>query len=136
HEARAVPVADTDPATPLGDAFDITPGRYSFVAVGPGLGHKKFTATIGAGQRSLPVTMHPNLAAAANGATATGDGGSHEALLDETEATNWLSAEGPVKGRQVTVDLAGDRPVKVGRVPVSAVLGAVRDVHPEVASRA
>lgn len=136
YEARAVPVADTDPATPLGDAFDITPGRYSFVAVGPGLGHKKFTATIGAGQRSLPVTMHRNLAAAANGATATGDGGSHEALLDETEATNWLSAEGPVKGRQVTVDLAGDRPVKVGRVQVSAMLRPLREGDPEGASGA
>ncbi|XRQ04487.1 M36 family metallopeptidase, partial [Actinomadura welshii] len=122
YEARAVPVADTDPATPLGATFDITPGRYSFVAVGPGVGHKKFTATIRTSRRSLPVVMHRNLAASANGAAAAGDGGSHEALLDETEATNWQSVEAPVAGRQVTVDLAGDRPVKVGRVQVSAML--------------
>jgi hypothetical protein len=122
YEARAVPVADTDPATPLGATFAITPGRYSFVAVGAGFGHKKFTATISAGQRSLPVVMSRNQAAGVNGATATGDGLSQQALLDETEATNWQSVEAPVAGRQVTVDLAGDRPVKVGRVQVSAML--------------
>lgn len=121
YEARAVPVADTDPATPLGDAFSMAPGRYAFVAVGEGFGHKRFTATI-SGSRSLRVDMSRNQAAGANGATATGDGLSQPSLLDETEATNWQSVEAPVAGRQVTVDLAGDRPVKVGRVQVSAML--------------
>ncbi|TDC97223.1 peptidase M36 [Actinomadura sp. 7K507] len=131
YEARAVPVADTDPATPLGATFAMTPGRYSFVAVGEGFGHKKFTATIGGSRRTLPVTMHRNQAAAANGATATGDGLSHQALLDETEATNWQSVDAPVADRQVTVDLAGDRPVRVGRVQVSAMLRPTVDGDPE-----
>ncbi len=122
YEARAVPVADTDPATPLGDTVALTPGRYSFVAVGAGFGHRRFTASIGASQRTLPVVMSRNEAAGANGATATGDGASQAALLDETEATNWQSVTAPVAGRQVTVDLAGDRPVRVGRVQVSAML--------------
>ncbi|MEO3824020.1 M36 family metallopeptidase [Actinomadura sp. B10D3] len=121
YEARAVPVADTDPATPLGDSFSMIPGRYSFVAVGEGFGHKRFTATISR-SGTLRVDMSRNQAAGANGATATGDGLSHPGLLDETEATNWQSVEAPVAGRQVTVDLAGDRPVKVGRVQVSAML--------------
>ncbi|TDB94420.1 M36 family metallopeptidase [Actinomadura sp. 7K534] len=136
YEARAVPVADTDPATPLGATFAIAPGRYSFVAVGAGFGHKKFTATIGAGQKSLPVTMHRNLAASANGATAAGDGQSQGALLDETEATNWQSVEAPVADRQVTVDLAGDRPVKVGRIQVSAMLRPTVASDPEGANTA
>lgn len=122
YEARAVPVADTDPATPLGATFALTPGRYSFVAVGEGFGHRRFTATIGSSRRTLPVAMSRNQAAAVNGATATGDGTSQPALLDETEATNWQSVQAPVAGRQVTVDLAGDRPVRVGRVQVSAML--------------
>ncbi|MFA1550378.1 M36 family metallopeptidase [Actinomadura chokoriensis] len=122
YEARAVPVADTDPATPLGATFAIAPGRYSFVAVGEGLGHRRFTAAIGSSQRTLPVAMSRNEAAAANGATAAGDGVSQPALLDETEATNWQSVQAPVAGRQVTVDLAGDRPVRIGRVQVSAML--------------
>ncbi|WP_240809948.1 M36 family metallopeptidase [Actinomadura sp. WMMA1423] len=122
YEARAVPVADTDPATPLGDTVALTPGRYSFVAVGAGFGHRRFTASIGASRRTLPVVMSRNVAAGANGAAATGDGASQGALLDETEATNWQSVTAPVAGRQVTVDLAGDRPVRVGRVQVSAML--------------
>lgn len=122
YEARAVPVADTDPATPLDATFAMTPGRYGFVAVGAGFGHKRFTARISKRRRTLPVTMSRNQAAGANGAAASGDGRSLPALLDETEATNWQSVQAPVAGRQVTVDLAGDRPVRVGRVQVSAML--------------
>ncbi len=88
-------MADTDPATELGATFAITPGRYSFVAVGEGFGHKRFTATISSHRRTLPVVMSRNEAATANGATATGDGASQLALLDETEATNWQSVEAP-----------------------------------------
>ncbi|TDD80687.1 peptidase M36 [Actinomadura darangshiensis] len=131
YEARSVPVADTDPATPLGATFAITPGRYSFVAVGEGFGHKKFTATIRSSQRALTVRMSRNEAAAVNGASVTGDGASQAALLDETEATNWQSVQGPAAGRQVTVDLAGDRPVRVGRVQVSAMLRPAAAGDPE-----
>lgn len=122
YEARAVPVADTDPATPLGDSVRLAPGRYTFLAVGAGFGHKRFTATVRPSQRTLPAAMSRNEAATANGATASGDGRSQPALLDETETTNWQSVEAPVAGRRVTVDLAGDRPVRVGRVQVSALL--------------
>lgn len=136
YEARAVPVADTDPATPLGDTVAMTPGRYSFVAVGEGFGHKRFTATIGSHPRTLAVAMTRNEAAAANGATATGDGALQPALLDETEATDWQSVQAPVAGRQVTVDLAGDRPVRVGRVQVSAMLRPSAAGDPEGAGSA
>ncbi len=48
-----------------------------------------------------------NLASAAAGATATGDGVNQAKLIDDDEATNWASLNSPVAGKQVTVDLAG-----------------------------
>ncbi|GAA2612586.1 M36 family metallopeptidase [Actinomadura fulvescens] len=131
YEGRATPVADTDPATPLGDMFKIIPGRYGFVAVGAGFGHKRFNASIGRSTTNLPVAMTRNQAAAANGATAAGDGVDHARLVDETEATNWQSLTAPVAGRQVTVDLAGDSAVRIGRVQVSAMLRPAQPGDPE-----
>ncbi len=127
HEARALPVADTDPATPLGDTATMTPGTYSGLAVGAGVGHTRFTFEVKSRQRrSLPVQVLTNLASAAGGARATGDGVNADKLIDETEGTNWASVDrGPVRGKGVTVDLAGDRAEKVGRVQVSAALRPV-----------
>jgi extracellular elastinolytic metalloproteinase len=124
HEARAVPVADTDAATPLGAAVKMTPGTYRGVAVGAGVGHTRFTFEVKAGQvRDVPVTVTPNLASAAAGATAKGDGVNVDKLIDETEGTNWASVNAaPVPGKAVTVDLAGDRAERITRVQVSAAL--------------
>jgi extracellular elastinolytic metalloproteinase len=120
YEGRVVPVADTDPATPLGATFRMVPGDYTFVAVGAGFGHKRLSADIRPGTRTLTASLSRNHAAAANGATAAGDGVNQAMLVDETEATNWASLTAPVADRQVTVDLAGDSPVTVRRVQVSA----------------
>jgi extracellular elastinolytic metalloproteinase len=122
YEARSVPVADTDPATTLGATFRIVPGTYSFLAVGAGFGHKRFTADIRPGTKTLDPALLRNLAAAANGASAAGDGVNQDKIVDETEATDWASLTAPVAGRQVTVDLAGDAPVTVRRVQVSTLL--------------
>ena len=126
HEARAVPVADTDPATPLSASVAMTPGTYRGLAVGAGVGHTRFTFEVKPGQtRDVPVQVHPNLASAAAGAKATGDGASVNAhrLIDETEGTNWASVNAaPVEGKGVTVDLAGDRAERITRVQVSAAL--------------
>ncbi|HZB30218.1 MAG TPA: M36 family metallopeptidase [Streptosporangiaceae bacterium] len=122
YEARAVPVADTDPATTRGATFRMVPGTYSFLAVGAGFGHQRFTADIRPGTRTLDPALRRNLAAAANGAAATGDGVNQARLVDETEATNWASLTAPVAGRQVTVDLAGNAPATVRRVQVSSML--------------
>ncbi|HEY7483918.1 MAG TPA: M36 family metallopeptidase [Streptosporangiaceae bacterium] len=122
YEARSVPIADTDPATTRGATFRIVPGKYTFLAVGAGFGEKRFTADIKPGTKTLDPSLLRNLAAAANGATASGDGVNQGALVDETEATDWASLTAPVAGRQVTVDLAGDTPVTVRRVQVSALL--------------
>jgi extracellular elastinolytic metalloproteinase len=123
YQARATPIADTDPSTPLGDTFNMVPGTYDFVARANGRGMQRFTLAVSAGApQQAAVEMPPNLASTTNGATATGDGTNHTGLIDDTEATNWASLGTPVAGKQVTVDLSGSSPVTVDRVQVSAML--------------
>ncbi|MFG1704438.1 M36 family metallopeptidase [Nonomuraea sp. M3C6] len=123
YEGRVVPVADTDPATPLGDTVEMTPGVYDFVAAGNGFGHARLKFVVVPGVTlPLPLALTRNLASAAGGATATGDGVNQAKLIDETEATNWASLTGAPAGKSVVVDLAGDSPVKIRRVQVSAML--------------
>jgi extracellular elastinolytic metalloproteinase len=123
YEARATPIADTDPATALPDTFQIVPDRrFSFTVNGAGWGSQKFTARFRAGKaQDLRVNLPRNLASAALGARASGDGINLDKLIDETEATNWASRDG-VAGRQVTVDLVGDEPELVRQINVSALL--------------
>jgi extracellular elastinolytic metalloproteinase len=123
YEARAVPIADTDPGTPREATFQLVPGEYSFVARARGYGMVRFTAEVEAGRsRNLRVRMDRNLASSRWGATATGDGTAHANLLDETEGTNWSSLNAPVAGRRVIVRLAPEAVYAVGRVHVSAML--------------
>ncbi|UWZ40946.1 M36 family metallopeptidase [Dactylosporangium matsuzakiense] len=123
YEARAVPVADTDPETDRPATFQIVPGQtFTFTAVGAGFGHKKFTAQFLPGRaQDLKLNLPRNLASTAAGAVLTGDGVNVDKLGDDTEATDWASLDG-VAGKKVTVDLAGDRPVSVNTVNVSALL--------------
>ncbi|MFI5833497.1 M36 family metallopeptidase [Micromonospora sp. NPDC051300] len=123
YQARAVPVADTDAATPLTDRVLLVPGTYEFVVRAPGHGHVRVgPVTVRAGQnRTLPVVLPTNLASAGAGATVTGDGINLPSIADDDEATNWASLAAPVAGRQVTVDLAGGLQ-QVRRVQVSAML--------------
>jgi hypothetical protein len=126
YQARSRAIADTDPLTTLADTAAMVPGTYSFFVQAPGFGLQRLTATIPAGQQvTLKINLGKNLAAAVNGATATGDGLNLNALIDENEATNWAylgnKAE-PVAGKAITVKLAGDTPQIVRRVQVSAML--------------
>jgi hypothetical protein len=122
YEARATPIADTDPSTELPETVVMVPGTYEFVAVGAGLGHRRFTQAVRpAATQVLPVLMPANLASSASGAAVSGDGVNHASIADDTESTNWASLDG-VTGKQVTVDLAGEQPRLVSRVQVSALL--------------
>ena len=122
YQARAVAVADTDPATPLPDEVKLVPGAYGFIAQAPGHGHTRVAKTLVLPlTRTLLVRMPTNLASAASGATATGDGINLARLTDDDEATNWASLGSAVAGKQVTVDLAGGAQT-VRRVQVSAQL--------------
>ncbi|WP_329108640.1 M36 family metallopeptidase [Micromonospora sp. NBC_01699] len=123
YEARAVPIADTDPATALPDTFEIVPGKeFSFLAVAPGFGHTRFTEKFKSGEREkLDPDLERNLASLTAGAVVSGDGVNLDRIADDTEATNWASLDG-VAGKRVTVDLPGDRAQTVRRVNVSAYL--------------
>ncbi|MEV7624987.1 M36 family metallopeptidase [Actinoplanes sp. NPDC089786] len=121
----STPVADTDPATPIPDTFTVVPGTYKFLAIGKGLGHKKFTQPVYAGVTTAVTAVMPsNLASSTNGATAAGDGVNAQNLLDDAEATSW-SGTGGVAGRTVTVDLPGDAAQLVSRVQVSGLTGTM-----------
>ncbi|QZY28579.1 M36 family metallopeptidase [Nocardioides coralli] len=134
YEARVTPTADNDPETETGSTVSFVPGRYEFLAQAPGHGAVRFSRTLKPGQNVvIDVPLRRNLASATNGATATGDGINLEALIDDSEATNWASLESAgtasqgrgegqqVQGRQVTVKI-GDQPVRINKVQVSAAL--------------
>lgn len=123
YEARALPVADTDPTTPLPDTIELVAGKYSFTVVANGYGSSRFERKVRAGEHtSVRPLLQRNLASGAQGATAAGDGVNLTRLIDDTEATNWASVGSPVAGKSVTVDLAGTHPQLVTRVQVSALL--------------
>jgi hypothetical protein len=119
-EARGTPIADTDPATSLGNAAKFVPGSYEFVAQAPGYGLYRFTANISSNQ-TLTIRMPTNLASTSKGATARGDGVNLDKLIDDTENSTWarLNAPQDVRGTEVTVDLSGGAR-KVTFVQVSA----------------
>jgi extracellular elastinolytic metalloproteinase len=124
YEARATPVADSIPATPLDDTFLAVPGTFDVVARGNGHGLVRDTLTVVSGATiDLETAMPTNLASAANGATATGDGSALTALIDDTESTNWASLGSAVAGKQVTVELdPSESSWMIDRVNVSAML--------------
>jgi len=107
------------------------PGTYDFVARGDGYGLYRFRATIPAGDEpndpdvvTIDVPMRKNLASVTNGAEADGDGGNFEALIDDTEETNWAylgaTTDEDIAGKKVTVDLAGGAHM-VKQIQVSAI---------------
>jgi hypothetical protein len=126
YQARAVPIADSDAATVLPDTASVEAGSYTLVAQAPGHGMTRFSAHVTAGShRTVQVKLPRNVASAAGGATASGDGVDAGALIDDDEATTWayLGAQSaPVDGKGVTVKLAGQGPQQVRRVQVSALL--------------
>jgi extracellular elastinolytic metalloproteinase len=121
YEARATPIADTDPAT-AGPNLDnvasfVTDAEfrgslwraYEFVANAEGYGHVRFRVNeLRTGETRQVTIMFPtNHASRHQGAVASGDGTRHNDLIDDTEGTNWESDGAPVQGRTVLVDLAG-----------------------------
>jgi extracellular elastinolytic metalloproteinase len=130
YEARVTPVADTDPATPLGDSTPMVPGTYEAIIRANGYGAVRvpFTVTRTGRDLRINVRLEPNLASASRGATATGDGINIDKLIDDTEETNWAylgPADSTVKdaGIQVTVRLDPSRAAHdIRRAQVSALL--------------
>jgi extracellular elastinolytic metalloproteinase len=124
YQARSVPVADSDPDTALGSSVELVPGSYELLVRANGFGTHRLSITVARGQGiTLSPTLAANLASAARGATAAGDGVAQARLIDDTESTQWESLGAPVAGRQVTVRLAESGPqIQMRRVQVSALL--------------
>jgi hypothetical protein len=128
YEARATPVADTDPGTATSSRLTLVPGRYEMLYVSKSRGFSRFTIRVRAGEsRTVTVPAPENLAARSNGASVLGQSaGSRnpDALIDGTEETSWGGVTDANVDRSkpfVTVDLAGGvRTVR--RVQVSAML--------------
>jgi hypothetical protein len=75
--------------------------------------------------------MRENLASAANGATATGDGVNQSQLIDDNEGTDWASLSAPVAGKQVTVHLDPSHASwQVTRIQVSALVHPANPADP------
>jgi hypothetical protein len=136
YEKQVVPIADTNPAT-VNAGIDVNrdavasfaPGEYEFLVVAKGYGAYRFSAKLQGAARTLTVEMPVNWASSTQGATATGDGTTPLAAIDETELTNW-SADGRaadgtlsgILGKQITIDLAGADARDIRHVQVSAMI--------------
>ena len=101
------------------------PGKYFFTARADGYGMYQFEYEFEANEDYvIEIPMRKNHASETSGAEATGDGGNHAALIDDSEESNWafLGAENTetIEGKQVTVDLAGTAPINVKEVAISA----------------
>jgi len=132
YEARAMPVADTDPATGLAGIARMVPGTYDFIVRANGFGAERFRATVRAGKVTTPkLLLGENLASSANGATVAGDGINLGNLIDDHEGTNWASLGTAVQGRAVTVHLDPAKGShKIERVQVSAHLRPLNAADP------
>jgi extracellular elastinolytic metalloproteinase len=103
---------------------ELVPGNYELLVRANAFGTHRLPIDVAAGQTTtFSPALAANVASAARGAIATGDGAGPARLIDDTESTQWESLGAPVAGRQVTVQLAeSGPPIQVGRVQVSALL--------------
>lgn len=87
YEARVTPIGSVARFVP-------DPEGYQFVARADGYGHVRFRVDHLEPGEDRTITIHfpTNVASAAQGAAASGDGSRHGDLIDDTEATNWQSA--------------------------------------------
>jgi hypothetical protein len=134
YEARATPVADTNPATTgpnLDNVAQIVPTgqtnryrAYNFVANAPGYGHVRFMVkSLKAGEtRTITIRFPTNYASQFQGAVAFGDGRDWDLLIDDAEGTDWDEVGAPVQGQQVVVKLGGNGPVTFSAANVSALI--------------
>ncbi|MFL6006849.1 MAG: M36 family metallopeptidase [Gaiellaceae bacterium] len=125
YEDRAVPIADTNPATSLPNTAKFVPGTYDFIVQAAGYGLTRFTQTFTATATPVTFKLQTNWASSAKGASVSGDGDAAELakLVDDTENTNWtVTGRVPsAAGTQATVAFPAAH--SISSVRVSAMLG-------------
>ena len=145
YEARSVPVADSDPKTPLPGKVKMVAGTYEFVFRADGYGHFGFKQKLKRGKKHTEVLhLTRNLASKHNGAVIDGSstGANPDSLIDDTEASNWAGciregctvpgtgepAEGSIDETNpwVNVNLGGGRQM-IRAIKVSAMMRPVPD---------
>ena len=110
YQARSTAVATTLGGAAHGPEADLLAGSYALTVQAPGYGLQRFTQTVAAGTSpTIVLSLRKNVASKTFGATATGNAGALRLgnVLDDDEATNGAFDGQPVKGRQITVKLAG-----------------------------
>lgn len=130
YEARATPVADTDPKSSLPSTVKLAPGHYSLFYAAPGYGMTRSSVTVSGGQRfTKTLSVRRNLASEHAGASVVkASGGSLNAtsLIDDTESTNWAgvnsSASIDSTHPYVVINLAGRTARTIHDLKVSALL--------------
>jgi hypothetical protein len=128
YEARGVPIADTDPATPRPNTAKFVPGTYDFVAQAPGYGMFRFTRSLLANQvATMIISMPTNLASNTKGATATASStlstsasDAPSNAIDDTENTDWSGTGQLGSPQSITVQFAGPKTIR--QVNVSTML--------------
>jgi hypothetical protein len=123
YHARCMPIAST--VNP--DEADATPtaklmkGTYDLTIRAEGYGIQRVTMAVGAGKAKRTIKLARNVASAAFGAAIRGNGGAARLgnVIDDDETTNGAFVGQPVKGRTITVTLAGGHQ-KVDSFAVSA----------------
>ncbi|MPZ62920.1 MAG: hypothetical protein GEU93_16845 [Propionibacteriales bacterium] len=86
YDARTTPIEAVERFVP-------DPRGYNFVSRADGYGHVRFyVRNLSAGEdRTIRMHFPTNVASLSQGAEATGDGFRQDELIDDAEATNWLS---------------------------------------------
>jgi hypothetical protein len=124
YEARVSDAATTS----AGGRFELPmlQGAWPITIQAPGYGSRTLTVTVGKDRRLQRFTLGANLASSAAGATAEAVNGSvlgdPELAIDDTERTTWRTdpdEDGPTK-EPIVIDLAGDEPVTISRLRISA----------------
>ena len=125
YEARATPIADTDPATALARPSGSCRASTTFVAVGAGFGHARFTFIVQRRPGPRPAGEH---VAEPGGRGERGDGLRRRRQCRQADRRHGgdelgLARQGRSAGKQVTVRLdPSQASQQVRRVQVSAML--------------
>jgi hypothetical protein len=126
YEARVSEAATTEANGRF--TIPMLQGTWPITVQAPGYGSHTATVEVGPDATPLNFAVSPNLASSATGATVEATNpsvlGPPAFAIDDTERTTWRSDaddDGPVQ-EPLVIDLAGDEPVRIDQLQVSAMV--------------